>query len=145
MLKDQIHSRIFAELQQAIALAIFWTIILIILAFFGIYFDVSPITAWIIDFVIITYAIQGIINMFGMAKTILEIMNSQIKQIVFKILGVSLIGILQTIAIPLLGYLFVMGVVILLRSYLGVTYGGGFFIWAFNEIYTTFSHFMNSF
>ena len=145
VLKDTIQERILAQLISAIYIALIWTLALMIVAIFGIYFDVSGIVSWIIDGMIITYILQGVISLVGMTRTILDIFSSGTQQFIIKIFNISILGILQAILIPLAGILFVMGTVSLARSYLGITYGGGFFSWALESIKITTSYIINFF
>jgi len=134
ILKNSIEERIISQLKLALNTALIWTFILGIVVILGTYLNIQEITSWIIDGIIITYVIQSLISFIAMIRTIVEIFRNKAYKFGIKIFNITFLGILQVILIPFVAMFSLLGLVSLLRSYLGLTHGGGFFDWVIETI-----------
>ena len=71
-IEEKARDRIFATIKSMLIMTAYWIVVILIVIGLGVFFNMENITTWIIDFILITYMIQGIIGVVSALRTIQE-------------------------------------------------------------------------
>jgi len=128
-IEEDVGDRILAEVKSMLMITLFWIVVILIVAGLSIIFNMENIASWIIDFILITYIIQGIIGMISALRIIREYQDSFFSGIIINVFSITITGVLQVIMIPLAGLGILYALLIALRTTFTLNFGGGFFSW----------------
>jgi len=137
IIEKKVGDRVLEEVKSMLIITLSWILIILIVAGLGIIFNIENIASWIIDFILITYIIQGIIGMMSALRTIREYQDGFFGM-VMNIFSITIMSILQVIMIPLVGLGILYTLLIVLRSTFTLNFGGGFFSWIWEKFMNLF-------
>lgn len=131
--KDTIKSRIMAALKASAQTALLWTLAILLVMIFGILLDVTSISSGLIHIMMISYLIQSTLGVISTIKSIKEELSGW-KGYALAFFDVTILGVAQTIVIPILGMSAVLFFAFAIRAYIDLNYDGGYFHWVWQSI-----------
>ena len=132
VVEDNIASRIVDTLIANVVQVGAYLVVIVMISIAGVWLDVASVAAWVVDFVVMTYAIHGVFGIISAVRFAIDELDDA--GWLLRLVGVSVMGVLQAGGIPLLGLFAFWSILALARGYLGVDLGGGFFEWIWGYV-----------